>query len=156
MYEQFGDIVFGARALGQHAEAVEMGKVTLALDQKVLPPGHVDLGVSMSNLATTYRTVGDHGKAAELQEAALQKVICQRKEALLIMMRALALNHPFVKTIGANLAKSFISLGRHAEASMLNERVLQHKLPDFGSGSDVLNFVAPTLCTAPSCTRRAG
>ena len=77
----------------------------LAFRKRVLPADHPDIGLSMSNLASTYSALGRHPEALKLQV-----------EALAFFKRVLPADHPDIATSLSDLGTSFGHLRRFADA----------------------------------------
>ena len=98
---------------GRYAEAIALGKETLAIREKALGPDHPDTAKSLNNLAALYRAQGSYAKAEPLLE-----------RALVILEKVLGSDHPDTATILNNLALLYESQGMYGKAEPLYERVL--------------------------------
>jgi hypothetical protein len=85
----------------------------LAIQKRVLPPGHPDTLTSMNNLAGSYYALNRHTEALKLVE-----------EVLAIRKRVLPKDHPHTLMSMTSLAGSYADLNRHADALPLVNEVL--------------------------------
>lgn len=95
------------------AEALELGRQALALDQKALGPSHAAVGERTGDLAVLVREVGDFASAEPLFRRALE-----------IQERALGSDHADVAITSSNLAELLAAKGDYVAAEPLYRRSL--------------------------------
>jgi CHAT domain-containing protein/Tfp pilus assembly protein PilF len=81
------------RAGGRYAEGVEKAESALALFEKALDPGHIEIGNALNSLGLLYEVRGDYARA----EASYRR-------ALVIFEQVLGAEHPAVAAVLQNLA----------------------------------------------------
>lgn len=119
------DITFGEASLllnsaaiycyeqAQYADAEQLYKRSLAIDEKSLGPDHIEVASSLNNLAELYRTQGKYTEAEPLY-----------KRALALREKILKLDHPSVAQSLNNLALLYDNQGNYTKAEPLYKRSL--------------------------------
>jgi tetratricopeptide (TPR) repeat protein len=124
------DLAEGSRELaqGRYAEAEPLYNRSLAIKEKAFGNDHLNLVITLGNLAALYKSQGRYADAEPLY-----------KRALAIREKALGPDHPDVATSLNNLGLLYDNQGRYAEAEPLYNRSLAIKEKAFGN--DHLNLV---------------
>jgi tetratricopeptide (TPR) repeat protein len=108
--------------LGRHAEALELGKETLALDKETLGPDHPDTLSTMMCVANCYTALGQIAEAAKLHE-----------ETLARRQKKLGRDHHETLNSMHNLACARYLMGQRAEGLKLYEEALALRKAKFGA-----------------------
>jgi CHAT domain-containing protein/tetratricopeptide (TPR) repeat protein len=98
---------------GRYAEAVPLAQEALAIREKALGPDHLDVALSLNNLAGLYDNQGRYAEAEPLY-----------KRSLAIREKALGPDHLDVATALGGLAELYRNQGRYDEAEPLYKRAL--------------------------------
>ncbi|HET6282959.1 MAG TPA: serine/threonine-protein kinase [Polyangia bacterium] len=98
---------------GRLPEALKAGEAALALKQKVLPPDHPDIGLSLGNLANWLGLLGRN-----------QEALAAVDRAVAILEKGFGANHPEVAIPIMNRGEILNALGRPREARVSFERAL--------------------------------
>jgi len=101
------------RSLGDYAKAEPLCQRSLAIKEKTLGPEHLDVALTLNNLAGLYQTLGDYAKA----EATY-------KRSLAIREKVLGPEHLYVAPTLNNLAGLYYDLGDYAKAEAMYKRSL--------------------------------
>jgi tetratricopeptide (TPR) repeat protein len=107
--QKWGD---AARDAGLYTKSQTALEQCLAIREKLLPKGDIDLAATLNNLAELYRSQGKY-EAEPLY-----------KRSLGILENKLGKDHPFVATSLNNLAALYYHQGKYEEAELLLERGL--------------------------------
>jgi tetratricopeptide (TPR) repeat protein len=111
----------GYRSQRKYAEAKELIKRALAMQERLLGSDHVDVASSLNRLALCYRALGKRAKAKPLFERALR-----------LREKGLPPNDPRIATSLNNLALAYCAEGSYRLAVPLLERALAIKDKVFG------------------------
>ena len=110
---------------GRHREALPLAARSLFICEEMLGSEHLEVALSLNNLAEIYRTLGRYKKAEPLYLRSRN-----------IFVNALGPDHPRTATSFNNVASCLNAQGRYGEAEPLyrkaleiNERVLGHDHP---------------------------
>jgi tetratricopeptide (TPR) repeat protein len=108
---------------GRYAEAIVLEEQILVYTKKMHPSGHAMIGIAMTNLAMSYRSIGRHHDALAL---------CF--EALSIYEQKLEPHHPFIGREYGNIGECYYSMRCPADCLRMQLRALQwcrqHLSPD--------------------------
>jgi tetratricopeptide (TPR) repeat protein len=99
--------------LGQLYKAFDNDSKALAIQEKALPPEHLNLAVSYNNLATTYSALGQNDKRLEYN-----------KKALAIWEKVLPLEHLNLAVSYNNLAETYGALKQHDKRLAYHQKAL--------------------------------
>ncbi len=105
--------VFNLLHLGRYREAISIGEFGRFERKRLMGEKHPDTLTSMSNLASTYWSMGWHKEALQLEE-----------ETLAIRKESLGEKHPKTLASMNNLGNTYWSMGRREEALRLQEETL--------------------------------
>ena len=98
---------------GRYDRAVVVAKQALEVAERNVGPNHLDVAISLNNLAGLYDTQGQYAQAEPLY-----------KRALAIREKALGSEHPTVAKSLENMAALYRAINRRREAEKLEERAV--------------------------------
>jgi len=125
---------------GKHAQAEPLCRLNLEIYERILGPGHFEVGVMVHNLAMLCHAIGKHEEAESLYRRALE-----------IRTRAQGPQHPDVSALMTNYANLLYALKRNQEAENLKHHI---KNPTSGRWSSCGQFKAiPSEATVISSTK---
>ena len=111
---------------GQYSKAIPIAKEVLAIFKKAFGPEHLDVALSLNNLAELYSSSGDYAKAEPLY-----------LRALAIHEKALGQEHSNVAINLNNLALLYAAMGKfqtahelHKRAQTIDEKLIDQEVAD--------------------------
>ena len=99
---------------GEYAEAIEFYEKSLEIAIKTLPPNHLNLANSHSNIGQVYNNMGEYSKALSYFEKALE-----------MKQKTLPPNHPALATSYNSIGQVYDSMGEYSKALSYYEKDLE-------------------------------
>jgi serine/threonine-protein kinase len=120
--------------MGKFAEAKAIHERVLALRERILEPGHLEIAASLNNLGLVLGDMGDYPKA-----------LVAHQRAMALREKALGPDHPDIASSLTNVAIVLYNQGEYAEAMAMDERVLALREKTLGSDHPLLAKVVNNL-----------
>jgi tetratricopeptide (TPR) repeat protein len=111
IYHQLGSI---KNAQGQYKEAIIFYEKSLEIDQKTLPPTHLNLAGSYNNIGLVYRKMSKYSKALSYYEKALE-----------IQQKSLPPTHLDLGGSYNNIGMAYYNMGEYSKALSYYEKALE-------------------------------
>ena len=119
--QSINNLAASYKALGRHADALQLDEQALALRTARLGRDHADTLQSMNNLAASYFAVGRRDEAIKLHE-----------EAVALRTAKFGRDHPDTLGSMSNLAVAYTAADRPADALKLHEEAVALRTAKFG------------------------
>jgi tetratricopeptide (TPR) repeat protein len=99
---------------GNNQEAIEYYEKSIEINEKILPPTHLSLANSYSDIGEVYNNMSKHSQALSYHEKALD-----------IREKTLPANHPDLATSYSNIGEVYNNMTKYSEALSYYKKVLE-------------------------------
>jgi tetratricopeptide (TPR) repeat protein len=106
---------------GRHREAIPLLRQVLATQQRHLGPAHLEVALTLNELALYLNEVGSPLEAEPLY-----------RRSLAVLLKVLGVDHPDTAGVSNNLAANLYAQGQYTEAELLARRALAIKQKVYG------------------------